>query len=186
MNDKTEPVVRAAVHDDEEALMDLCCALHKENGLFEMDDGMVRSMLHRAFNRQGAQIGVIDGNGEIAAAIYILISNFWYSRDNHLEELFNFVRPRYRKGKFAKSEYGTVLIEYAKRSSDELKIPLVIGVITNSRTAAKARLYMRKLGSPAGAFFIHGSKWSNQSPSFEWWHRHTQGGARGQNRLKAG
>ena len=166
--------VRLATPDDEPALMDLCRALHADNGLFKMDDDMVRGMLHRAFDRQGGIIGVIDGKDQIAAAIFVLISNFWYSRDNHLEELFNFIRPEYRK-----SNYATSMIEFACECANKIGIPLVIGILTHQRMLEKVRLYRRKLGVPAGAFFVHNSSWKNDCDNIEIF-RHT----RGRNRKK--
>lgn len=176
MGDQTNtksPNVRLATPSDEAQLMDICRDLHKENGLFAMDDDMVRGMLHRAFNRQGGMIGVIDGDKEIAAVIYMLLSNFWYSRDNHLEELFAFVKPAYRKP----PGHAIALIEFAKQCSDKIGIPLVIGVLSNRHMEAKVRLYRRELGAPAGAFFVFNSpNWSAQeSEAFDPWRQHTRG-----------
>lgn len=143
-------LVRKAGPDDEPELMDLCRALHQENGLFSLDEDKVRAMLRRAFDQQGAIIGAVGAPGRIEGAIYMLISNFWYSNDWHLEELFSFVLPQHRRSSNAKE-----LVSFAKRCSDELGIPLVIGVISNERTAAKVELYKRQLSTPAGAFFFH-------------------------------
>lgn len=167
------PIVRLATRADEAQLMEICRALHKENGLFAMDEDMVRGMLHRAFNRQGGMIGVIDGDKEIAAVIYMLLSNFWYSRDNHLEELFAFVKPAYRKP----PGHAIALIEFGKRCSEQIGIPLVIGVLSNKHMEAKVRLYRKELGTPAGAFFVFGSpNWNGQSAAaFDPWRTHTRG-----------
>jgi hypothetical protein len=152
--------VRLATKQDEDQLMDLCRALHEDNGLFTFDADMVRGMLYRAFNREGGLIGVIDGDNEIAAGIFMLISNFWYSQDNHLEELFSFVRPTYRKSR----NHFDELSEFAERCSKQIGIPLIIGILTNKRMEAKVRLYRRKFGLPAGAFFVVGDKqWANES-----------------------
>ncbi len=156
MTDKKE--VRIATRADEAQLMNVLRDVHRESGLFNLDEEMARAMFYRAFNRQGGLVGVIDGKNEIEACIYLLISNFWYSRDNHLEELFNFVRPAYRK-----SNHAAAMLTFAKQCSNEIGIPLVIGVLTNSRMEAKVRLYRQKLGVPAGAFFVYGGKWVNDS-----------------------
>jgi hypothetical protein len=37
---------------------------------------------------------------------------------------------------------------------------LVIGVLTNHRMEAKVKLYRKKFGKPAGAFFVVGGKWA--------------------------
>jgi hypothetical protein len=160
--------VRIATRADADALMAVCRELHGENGLFAMDDEMVRGMLARAFDRRGGIIGVIEKDGRIEGSIYILISNFWYSRDNHLEELWSWVRPDCRK-----SDHAVTLIEFAQTCAKELDLPLVIGVITNRRMAGKVRLYRRKLGYPAGAFFVFNAKWQtpNEAAGEDFWER---------------
>jgi hypothetical protein len=37
-------------------------------------------------------------------------------------------------------------------------MPLMIGVMSNSRTDAKVKLYERQFGNPAGSFFLYGVK----------------------------
>ena len=130
--------------------MELCRALHAENGMFTMSEDKVRRMLHRAFDKQGAIVGALGPSGHIEGAIYLLISDYWYSDDWHLSELFSFVLPQYRKSNNAKE-----LITFAKRCSDEIGIPLIIGVISNERTESKVRLYQKELAKPAGAFFVY-------------------------------
>lgn len=178
MTDQTNknPVVRLATREDEPRLMTLCRALHAENGLFDMDEHATRAMLHRAFDRQGGIIGVIDADNEIAAVVYMLLSKFWYSNDDHLEELFAYVAPRYRKS----GGYSQALIAFAKDCSDKIGIPLVIGVLSNKHMEAKVRLYRRELGSPAGAFFVYNSpNWSTQETmAFDPWRSHSRGGGR--------
>lgn len=152
----TESIVRRAEPRDEDQLMHLCRLLYGENALFEMDDELVRHTLYRAFAKHDGIIGVVDGPDGLQGAIYLLISRFWYSRQHHLEELFNFVHPDCRRSGHAKA-----LIGYAKVVSDELHIPLNIGVISNERTEAKVRLYQRQLGAPAGAFFFYNGQFAD-------------------------
>lgn len=116
-------------------------------------------MLHKAFDRKGGVIGVIGDPGNIEALIFLLISSFWYSSAWHLEELFSYVRPQFRKSTHAKA-----LVEWAKRASDEIGIPLVIGIISNTRTEAKVRLYRRQLKDPAGAFFVYRKNGADMPP----------------------
>ncbi len=94
---------------------------------------------------------------EIRAMIYMLITRFWYTRSFHLEELFNFVHPGYRH-----SNYADALLRFAGYSSDQLGIPLLIGVLTNARMAAKVRLYRRRLGMPVGAVFAKNATWISE------------------------
>lgn len=134
--------------------MEMCKLLHEENGLFPMNEQSVRNVLHLAFAKKGGMVGVIGEPGKIEGMIYLLISTFWYSDDWHLSELFNWVRPEYRRSHNAKH-----LIQFAKKCAVELKIPLVIGVISNERTEQKVRLYQRQLSKPHGSWFVYNSKW---------------------------
>ncbi len=164
--------VRLATRADESQLMDLCRCLHEDNGMLGMDDELVRKMFNRAFDRQGGIIGVLDGNNELAAAILLALSHFWYSHDTHLEEMFAFVRPNYRK-----SNHARELLDFAKECQRTLGVPLITGIITNKRTEAKVMMYRRRLGAPAGAFFVVGANWQNQEtqPCDDLWVRHTHG-----------
>ena len=68
------------------------------------------------------------------------------------ESLIQFVK-KYRKSTNAKD-----MIYFGKRCSDELRIPLVIGVVSNERTKPKMELYRRQLGEPCGGYFIYSQK----------------------------
>lgn len=146
---KTIPVRKARLADAPE-LLEMCRELHAENAMFTMNEAKVREMLDRAFNQQGAIIGVIGPQGGIQGAIYLLISSFWYTDQFCLEELFSYVRPEYRRSTNAKD-----LVEFGKRCAVELNVPLVIGVVSNTRTEAKVGLYRRQLSDPVGAYFAY-------------------------------
>lgn len=147
-------VVRTATREDEGGLMDMCRLLHSENGIFPLDEELVRDMLHRAFNRGGGLIGVIGEKDKLEGMIYLHISNYWYSREVYLEELFNFVHPDHRRSHHAKA-----LIDFAKKcAGGDTGVRLLIGVVSNIQTQAKVRLYERQLGPPAGAFFLYPSE----------------------------
>ena len=132
--------------------MELCRELHVENGIFPLNEDKVRAMLRRAFDRQGGIIGAIGDSGKIEGLIYMLVSTFWYSDQPHLEELFAFVVPEYRKTKNA-----IELMKFAKWCSDRSGFPLIIGVISNERTEGKIRLYQRQFSKPVGNFFFYKS-----------------------------
>lgn len=146
----TSPVRKAILADLPE-LMEMCRELHLENAQFAMNDAKVTEMIQRAFNGKGAVIGVLGGTGTIEGAILLLINSWWYTDEFCLEEIFSYVRPAFRKSTNAKE-----LITFGKRCSDELGIPLVIGVVSNERTRAKVGLYTRQLSEPSGAYFIYG------------------------------
>ncbi len=146
--------VRYANLDDEEPLMALCRDLHEENGLLSMSEGKVRETLRLALNRERGIIGVIGEPGHaLEGAIVLLLGQQWYSDEWCIEELFSYVPPAFRRSNNAKD-----LIDFSTGVADEMGIPLMIGILSNARTEAKVRLYQRKLGKPAGAYFLYGGK----------------------------
>lgn len=146
--------VRTALPSDEEEVMVMCRMLHEENGLFPMSEERVRNTLQMAFQRHGGVLGLIGDPGKIEAMIFMMISQIWCSSQWHLEELFSYVRPEYRR-----SDNAKVLIKFAKQCSSELGLPLIIGVISNTRTEQKVKLYQRQFSKPNGAFFVFNSHW---------------------------
>lgn len=142
--------VRRAVPADRPEVLQMCRDGFKEHGMFRMDEAKVNNMLDRAFNDGGAVIGVLGDSGKLQGAIYLLISQFWYTGEWCLEELFSYVLPPYRRSTNAKD-----LIAFGKRAAEELEVPLVIGVVANERMEAKMALYKRQLGTPTGGYFAY-------------------------------
>ncbi len=91
-------------------------------------------------------------DGPLEAAALLRVEEPWYSEDLALVERGIYVHPYYRHKKGRRAH---MLIEACKRTSDELDLPLLIGVLSNQRTAGKTRLYGRQLGEPAGVFFLY-------------------------------
>ena len=141
--------VRLASPQDEEKILDLLMLMHEENGLFEMDHEAVRDMVQKVLNRENGIIGVIDGGNEIEAAVCLVIDKLWYAKNWCLNDVFNFVAPKYRRSTRAKA-----LISFAKDYSDQVGIPLMMGIVSNVRTEAKIKLLERQMRK-AGAFFIY-------------------------------
>jgi hypothetical protein len=152
------PQVRLATPGDEPELMALCRALHGEIGLFSFSESKVRGVIQQYFERRGGIIGVIGPSNAIEASICLIIAEQYYTTDWHLMEMWNFVAAPYRRSRNAEA-----LIEFAKRCSTQIGLPLIIGVMSNVRTAPKVRLYQRRLGVPSGAFFCYNAQWQNGS-----------------------
>lgn len=147
-------VIRIARREEENDLVDVCRELHTENGLFSFSEDKVREMLRRSFDQKLAMVGVIGPPGKIEACACLLITQFYYSEDWHIEELWNFVRAPYRR-----SEHARAMVEWAQEMADRLDIKLIMGVASNHRTAGKIRLYRRFFGEePQGAFFCYKPK----------------------------
>lgn len=147
---QTAPVVRIAVKADLPQLLQMGRDLHKENGLLSLSEEKIRETAQRGIDGKGGVIGVIGPIGGVEAMIHLVIGEYWYTDDVHLEELYNYVRPEYRRTQNAKA-----LIGYAKKCAEGMNLPLLIGVISNKRTAEKIRLYSRMLGTQAGAYFLY-------------------------------
>lgn len=164
---QTQSRIRLAQPSEEPELLALARMMHAEGGMRKLDIDRVREMFGRAFNRQGGMLAVIGAPGNIRAMMFLLLTQHWYTHDYHLEEVFNWVHPDHRK-----SDYSKLMIEYAKKASDEMsahsvanggdKIPLIMGVLTNKRMAPKVRLYRRFFGWPYGAFFMHNAPWASR------------------------
>lgn len=155
--------VRTATAADAPEIMRLLRLMHAESGMQALDEDCAREVFDRAFQKKGGIIGVIGPQDDIHGMICLLITRSWYTSEFHLEELFNYVRPDARK-----SDHAKTLIRFAAHCSDQIGIPLMIGVLTNRAMAAKVRLYRQVLGYPAGAFFVYGAKdWANSQPANE-------------------
>jgi hypothetical protein len=142
------PVTKARP-EDRAAIIELCREDWAENSQFSLSLPKLETMISRILDQDEGVIGIIRRSGEIEAVMAMRISQFLFSEDYVLEEVLNFVRPQYRRSTNAKD-----MIAFAKRCSEEIGIPLVIGVVSNERTAAKVQLYERQLGKACGGYFI--------------------------------
>ena len=147
--------VRVATKDDLFGIMDLARIVHKENGLFDFNDAKVAEALWPQLTQSNGIIGVIGQKDKLEGLVVLRVANYWYSEKQFLEEMCVFVHPDYRNAKESRVQK---LIEFAKKVATDLELPLMIGVLSNTRTSAKIALYERNFGEPAGAFFLWGAK----------------------------
>lgn len=150
--------VRVGTPDDIHALMDLANLGVEENGFTRPDQMKLLQNMWAALNLHDGIVGVIGKPGEpMEGAILLRIGSSWYGQDEdkYLEEKALFVRPEYRS---AKGGRAARLAEFSKQASDQLGLPLTIGVLSNERTAGKLRLYRRIFGDPAGAYWLYNAK----------------------------
>jgi len=154
----SEYAVRVATPQDRASVVDLIHLLHDENGLFSLSDRKVEQQLDRYYKGGTAILGVIGPIGAVEGSIFLSIEEPYYSEDLQLTELWNMVHPAHR----TKDHVGK-LLDFAKRCSDETQLTLMIGIISNKRTAAKLRIYGKKL-EPAGGFFV----WNPQFAGGHW------------------
>lgn len=153
--------VRMAAPADRQPLWSLMTELHGENGLFSISPSKVDAMLDRYYNRERTLIGVIGDVGRPVAAIYLELTQPIYSDDWMLCEQFNFVHPDHRRTTYAKQ-----LIAFAKKCSDDLRLPLMVGILSNKRTEAKMVLYDKWLHR-AGGYYIYGLEHADGAQRWE-------------------
>lgn len=154
MNKKVKDVhVRVAGPEDFQGIMELARLLNKENSVFPMNEEKVAEIVIPSLWRDGGIMGVIGKPDKIEGLVLLRIHTQWYSDGEFLEEMCVYVHPDYRAIKGGRARK---LIEFAKKVSEELNLPLMIGVLSHSRTDAKVKLYERQFGEPAGSFFLYG------------------------------
>jgi N-acetylglutamate synthase-like GNAT family acetyltransferase len=147
--------VRVAGPEDFKGIMHLAMLLNKENSVFPMNEEKVANMVIPSLFRDGGIMGVIGKPDMIEGLVLLRVATHWYSDGEFLEEMCVFVHPDYRS---AKGGRARKLVEFAKKVSEELQKPLIIGVLSSSRADAKVKLYERQFGEPSGAFFLYGMK----------------------------
>jgi GNAT superfamily N-acetyltransferase len=149
--------VRIGVAEDFNEMMRLSIAATQENAFIPPDLGLLANQVYKSLIQQGGAVGVIGNEvgGKLEGAILLNIGPVWYSAEPVLEEKAIYVDPEYRA---AKGGRARKLAEFAKGMAEELDLPLAIGVLSNSRTEAKIRLYERTFGKPAGVYFLYNAK----------------------------
>ena len=145
--------IRIATYGDEDKLFKFIEAGHSESALYPMSPYKVNQYIDEAIARtRPIIIGIIDSptKNEIAASMCIVYEQLWYTDEWHLAELWNNVRPDYRKTNYAKD-----LIQFGKWVSDTAAKALNIGIVTTERMEAKIRMYRRQRLQQTGAYFIY-------------------------------
>lgn len=149
------PAVRVGQPEDLEGMMLLAEAATRENAFMNPDWAKMKDTLMRALAQYSGVVGIIGEPGKpFQGAILLHFGELWYTKELTLEERAIFVDPEYRSAKGGRARR---LCEFAKWVADSLEIPLTIGVLSNSRTEAKVRLYERMFGKPAGVYFLYGA-----------------------------
>ena len=148
--------VRIGTPEDLPGCMDLFIQANEENGIDEMDTQKLLNIVWPSLHQDGGLVGVIGAPGAPPEGVILLrIEQLWYSNAPVIAEILVFVHQDYRSAKGGRAKK---LCEFSKRVSDEMGIPLIIGVVSTDRTKGKVRLYERVFGEPAGAFFLYGAK----------------------------
>jgi hypothetical protein len=152
MNAEAGSVVRLAEPDDYPYIIGISEALHEENGHGRINYDVAEAAIMDAINRKRALIGLIGPVGDIQGIVFLRFAVFWYNSDIFLEELFLYVPPQWRKG----TGHARALITFADETAKRLRVPLLIGVMSTTRTKAKLKLYEKHFGEPVGGYFFVG------------------------------
>lgn len=157
MTETDQITVRQGNVADLDEMMRLAIAATEENAFVRPSRSMLLEHIYAALTLQMGICGVIGGDpgGKLEAAILLRIGPVWYSDEPVLEEKAIFVDHEFRS---AKGGRARKLADWAKGASTRLSMPLAIGVLSNSRTEAKCRLYERVFGPPAGVYFLYNAK----------------------------
>jgi GNAT superfamily N-acetyltransferase len=148
--------VRIGTPEDVHPMMELALQACDENGFVDPNPQKLLAEIWPALNLEDGIVGIIQDEGKrLEAAILLRIGTMWYSDAKVLEEKAIFVHPDYRNAKGGRARR---LCEFSKKASDNLGIPLVIGVLSDQRTEAKVKLYERQFGKPSGAFFLYNAQ----------------------------
>lgn len=147
--------LRTATVADEVGVMKLCLESCEENAFLTPDPIQILQEVWPALNRDHGIVGVIEGPNGLEGGVLLRVGKVWYSQAPVLEERAIFVGKEYRAAKGGRAK---LLTDFSKRAADLLGMPLIIGVLSHSRTEAKVRLYERQFGAPAGAFFLYGAQ----------------------------
>ena len=152
------PQVRLADLSDEDELVELTRAAHKETGLrydsnepLPFSEKKVRAMVRRIIPQyHNCVIGIIGSPGQMQGSVCIVRDEPWYSEQEIIQEKWNFVFPEYRK-----SNNAQTLIAFSKAVACAWQRRLIMCVMSTERQPAKMRLYRRQIGcEPFGGFFV--------------------------------
>lgn len=148
--------IRLATTSDMDEVMQLAVAAAAENGFLDASTEMLAKEIWPALNQDHGLCGVIGApGGAIEGLVLLRIGTMFYSTQIVVEEKAIFVYPEFRS---AKGGRAAKLCAFSKKVSDTLGIPLIIGVLSNTRTAGKVKMYTRIFGEPAGAFFLYNAR----------------------------
>jgi len=159
--DSNELHIRLGTPEDLDGMMHIAMLATTENAFLEPSAARLASEMWPALHQDHGLVGIIGKEGGvIEGAVLLRIGMMWYSEQPVVEEKAIFIHPDYRSAKGGRAKR---LCEFSKHVADTLGLPLIIGVLSNSRTEAKVRMYRRIMGPEAGAFFLYGAKTGNFS-----------------------
>lgn len=151
-----EIVVRVGTQDDVHRVMDLALLACEDNGLVRPNPEKLLQDVWSALSLFQGVCGIVGPHeGPLEGMVLIRMGTLHYSDEMVLQEKAIYVRPEFRS---AKGGRANKLCKFSMMLSDELGLPLLIGILSSARTESKVRMYSRMLGPPSGANWIYGAK----------------------------
>lgn len=155
--------IRLATTADMDEVMRLAITACKENSFIDASAEFLAREIWPALCQDHGLCPVIGRpGGEIEGLALLRIGAMWYSPKIVLEERAIFIYPQFRS---AKGGRAARLCEYTKKVADTLQIPLLIGVLSGTRTAGKCKMYQRIFGEPRGMFFLYNAETTGHTVS---------------------
>ena len=144
------PPLRAAVPEDEDAIVALLHVAHAEVPFGRWDEGSARATV-RGCIANGVVILSLSHDRPVGT-LGMCPSTFWWSDEPILQEKWVFVHPQHRRAPHARA-----LLKLARETARGAGMPLLIGVMSSIRTTGKVKLFMGEFGAPIGASFLVGA-----------------------------
>ena len=156
----TDIIVRTGNPLDIHPVMKQALAACEENSLTTVNPTKLLGEVWASLNLDNGIMGLI-GTDPIEAGILLRVEPLFYSDEKCLLERAIFVNPDYRRG----GSRARLLCEWAKKAAEDLRLPLIIGILSSTRVEAKIKLYERQFGEPSGAYWIWGAKTGKSNDS---------------------
>jgi len=145
--------IRIGTPEDVHGIMEIATEMWNELGVTPASQEKILHDVWAALNQQDGLIGIIgEPGGRIEGGILLRVGSMWYSDEKVLEERGIFIHRDFRHIKGGRARR---LCQFAKNAADSLGIPLLIGILSDDRTEAKAKLYERQFGKPVGVFYLY-------------------------------
>jgi hypothetical protein len=137
---------------DEEPIMNLLREMHAEEAVEPVDELKVLLTLRRLLYRDGGIVGIIRSGRDIEGTIGLSLDEVWYSSSQHINKLWLFVPPKYRKTPHAKS-----CMEFGRWYSDQVGVPLMSGEVCTKGTEKRVELVGRQMPT-LGRLFVYNAR----------------------------
>jgi N-acetylglutamate synthase-like GNAT family acetyltransferase len=148
--------IRLATTADMDEVMKLAITACEENAFLNASAALLAQEIWPALNQDKGLCAVIGPpGGAIQGLVLLKLGKMWYSEQDVLEEKAVFIYPEFRS---ARGGRARKLVEYSKKAADSLGMPLIMGVLSGTRTKGKVALYSRLFGEPMGACWLYGAR----------------------------